>query len=135
MLLLLFPLKLHHLSHSPAQKCRLRLVSPRATSLPLCSCRSLLPTATAAAVAAAWALLPSSSTGCCVRYSLLVCCWCATYVVAAEVLLFSAISFPWNHPPPLCYPVLRYFLSVPPNSRLFGHSCIFFCVLLIFLIM
>ena len=47
------------------------------------------------------------------------------YVVAAEVLPFSAI------PPPgtTTYPVLRYFLFVPPNSRLFPHSYIFFFLL------
>ena len=46
---------------------------------------------------------------------LLVC-----YVVAAEVLLYFPPFLPLE-PPPLYYPVLRYFLFVPPNSRLLRH--------------
>ena len=77
---------------------RLRLVSPRAASLPLCSSRRLLPTATAADVAAAWALLPSSTVRC-VSYSLLVCCCCATLLLLRSSY-FPAILPPGTTPPP-----------------------------------
>ena len=131
MLLLLFPLKLHHLSHSPAQKCRLRLVPPRATSLPLCSCRRSSPYCYCCCCRCCVGatrfflyrlLCPILAAG-----VLLVC-----YVVAAEVLLFFAIPSPGTTlPPPHCYPVLRYFLFVPPNSTLFRHSYIFVLLLLL----
>ena len=78
---------------------RLRLVSPRAASLPLCSSRRLLPTATAADVAAAWALLPSSTVRC-VSYSLLVCCCCATLLLLRSSY-FPAILPPGTTPPPV----------------------------------
>ena len=102
-LLLLFPLKLHNLSHSPAQNegCGGWIaigVSPCRLSAPYAPADGLLPTATAAVVAAAWALLPSTSTGCCVRYSLLVCCCCATLLLLWSSY-FSRHSSPWNHPP------------------------------------
>ena len=45
------------------------------------------------------------------------------YVVAAEVLLILPPFLPLE-PPPLYYPIPRYFLFVPPNSRLFRHSYI-----------
>ena len=51
-------------------------------------------------------------------------CWCAAGVLRCCCWgppIFR-YSFPWNHPTPLFYPVLRYFLFVPPNSRLFRHS-------------
>ena len=49
------------------------------------------------------------------------------YLVAADFLLFHPLFLPLEPPPPILlmpYPVLRYFLLVPPNSRLFRHSYI-----------
>ena len=108
---------------------RLRLVSPRAASLP----PMLLPP-----VFSLMLLLLSLLRG---RYFLPPLpvvvsdtrCWCAADVLrcSAEILLFP--PFLPLEPPPLYYPVLRYFLSlfVPPNSRLFRHFYIsisrYFC--------
>ena len=98
-------------------------VSPCRLSTPCAPAAGLLPTTAAAAVAIAWALLPSTSTGCCVRYSLLVYCCCAKLLLLRSSNFFRHFS-PWNHPP---Y-TTRFsdnFLFATRNSRLFRHSYIF----------
>ena len=100
-----------HLSHSCPFKCRsigmyiairLRLVSPRAASLPPYAPAVVLPpTATAAAVSAAWAFLPS--TFCRARLSrptLAAAVLLLYYADAAEIVLFF-ISISPGTPPPL----------------------------------
>ena len=52
-----------------------------------------------------------------------MCCCCATLLLLRSS--FFLLSLPLEPPPPLlCYPDLRFFLFVPPNSRLFRHSYI-----------
>ena len=112
MLLLLFPLLAElHLSHS-CPVCRF------AIGVPSCGLATpfyapavgLLPAATtAASVSAAWAVLPSTSTGCRVRYSLLLCT-CCDMLMLPRLLVFHH-SFLWNHPPPL--PCSTTFPSFP----------------------
>ena len=119
---------------------RLRLVCPLAASLPLMLMPSIFPLCCYCCCFCVCCVGTSSfylSTGCRVRYSLLLCCCCTLYYSGpAETLLFSHNYFPKNHPPLLpgspSFPSLPSFLcffSVPPNSRLLLHSYIFAFVL------
>ena len=75
-------------------------VPPCGLSTPYARAVDLLPTATTAvSVSAAWALLPAISTGCRVRYSLLLCCYCTMRMLLR--LLFFIILSPGTPPPRL----------------------------------
>ena len=110
--------------HSPS--CclvRLRLVSPRATSLPYTPADvfSLLLLLLLSLPRGRYSLLPLpcvvSATRCwCAAAVLRCCCWGPP--------LFPDIPPPWTTPSTIL-PVFRYFLLVPPNSGLFGHCYMF----------